>query len=113
MRRFRFIIGILSASAVTVTPAATMAQIISITIAPPALPVYVQPAIPEPGFLWTPGYWAYGPDGYFWAISQAQTERVSSTDPQWNRKRKRRGVRDNRTSGETSFWIWSRSNALI
>ncbi len=66
MRRFRFIIGILSASAVTVTPAATMAQIISITIAPPALPVYVQPAIPEPGFLWTPGYWAYGPDGYFW-----------------------------------------------
>jgi len=46
-------------------------------------------------------------------ISQTQTERVSSTDPQPNRKRKRRGARGNRTSGETSFRVWNRSNALI
>lgn len=39
---------------------------ISIRIAPPALPVYVQPACPTPGYLWTPGYWAYGPAGYYW-----------------------------------------------
>jgi hypothetical protein len=39
---------------------------VSVRIAPPVLPVYVQPACPGDGYLWTPGYWAYGPDGYFW-----------------------------------------------
>ena len=35
--------------------------------APPELPVYEQPAIPEAGYMWSPGYWAYDPDdGYFW-----------------------------------------------
>jgi hypothetical protein len=42
------------------------AQLVSITIAPPVLPVYVQPAIPGPGYIWTPGYWAYGDAGYYW-----------------------------------------------
>jgi hypothetical protein len=39
---------------------------INIGIAPPPLPIYVQPAIPADGYLWTPGYWAYGDAGYFW-----------------------------------------------
>ena len=40
---------------------------ISAPIAPPPLPVYVQPPIPEEGYLWTPGYWAYDEDGgYYW-----------------------------------------------
>ena len=39
---------------------------VSIRIAPPALPVYEQPPLPAPGFLWTPGYWSYGEAGYFW-----------------------------------------------
>lgn len=41
---------------------------ISITVAPPALPVYVQPPIPTPGYMWTPGYWAWDDeDGdYYW-----------------------------------------------
>ncbi len=39
---------------------------VSVTIAPPALPVYVQPACPGDGYIWTPGYWAWGPDGYYW-----------------------------------------------
>jgi hypothetical protein len=30
---------------------------ISVHVAPPALPVYVQPPLPAPGYLWTPGYW--------------------------------------------------------
>jgi WXXGXW repeat (2 copies) len=50
-------------------PMASFAQIdigVSVRIAPPALPVYVQPQCPTPGFLWTPGYWAYGPAGYYW-----------------------------------------------
>jgi hypothetical protein len=39
---------------------------INIGTAPPPLPVYVQPAIPGDGYIWTPGYWAYGDAGYFW-----------------------------------------------
>jgi len=39
---------------------------ISVNIAPPALPVYVQPPMPAEGYIWTPGYWAYGDDGYYW-----------------------------------------------
>ena len=48
-------------------PAASFAQFgVSISIAPPELPVYTQPMAPAEGYLWTPGYWAYGSEGYFW-----------------------------------------------
>jgi hypothetical protein len=48
-------------------PAVSFAQVnVSITVAPPALPVYEQPPCPTEGYLWTPGYWAYGPVGYYW-----------------------------------------------
>ncbi|MGX9432078.1 MULTISPECIES: YXWGXW repeat-containing protein [Bradyrhizobium] len=63
MRRFLFIIGLLAA--LIISPV-TQAQIISITIAPPELPVYEQPPLPAPGYIWTPGYWAYSTDGYYW-----------------------------------------------
>jgi hypothetical protein len=33
---------------------------------PPPLPVYEQPPIPEPGYLWTPGYWSWNSYEYFW-----------------------------------------------
>src|SRR5271170_4821101 len=39
---------------------------VSIRIAPPALPVYEQPALPAPGVLWTPGYWGYEGGVYGW-----------------------------------------------
>ena len=65
MRRLCALFTVLPALAV-MSPVPSHAQILSITIAPPALPVYVQPAIPEPGYIWTPGYWAYGDAGYFW-----------------------------------------------
>jgi hypothetical protein len=39
---------------------------IHIGIAPPALPVYVQPPIPGDGYIWTPGYWGYEDAGYYW-----------------------------------------------
>ena len=41
---------------------------VSITIAPPALPVYEQPLCPAEGYIWTPGYWAYDYDDgdYYW-----------------------------------------------
>lgn len=47
-------------------PAASFGAVsfgVSINIAPPALPIYVQPDCPAPGYLWTPGYWAYGGAG--------------------------------------------------
>jgi hypothetical protein len=48
-------------------PASSWAGVfISVGFAPPVLPVYVQPPCPQPGWMWTPGYWAYGPDGYYW-----------------------------------------------
>jgi hypothetical protein len=39
---------------------------VSITVAPPLLPVYAQPVIPGDGYIWQPGYWAWGPGGYYW-----------------------------------------------
>jgi len=42
------------------------AVFVSVAIAPPPIPVYTQPICPGPGYLWIPGYWAYGFDGYYW-----------------------------------------------
>ena len=40
---------------------------VSVNVEPPPLPVYDQPPIPEPGYMWTPGYWAWDDDtGYYW-----------------------------------------------
>lgn len=47
--------------------AAAFAQIgISISVGPPALPVYEQPPCPAEGYIWTPGYWAYSEGDYYW-----------------------------------------------
>ncbi len=54
---------------VLVVPSPASAQIavgVSIHVGPPALPVYAQPICPAPGYIWTPGYWAYGTEGYYW-----------------------------------------------
>lgn len=57
-------VSVLSFSA----PAAAQIGIgISVRIGPPALPVYAQPLCPGPGYLWTPGYWAWNDGGgYYW-----------------------------------------------
>lgn len=47
-------------------PAAVAAVYVSINIAPPPLPYYIQPAPPAADLLWIPGYWAYDDDGYYW-----------------------------------------------
>jgi hypothetical protein len=39
---------------------------IVVGFAPPVLPVYEQPLCPEAGWMWTPGYWAWGDDDYYW-----------------------------------------------
>jgi hypothetical protein len=70
MMRIARSLGLLLFAAVLLSmPAASHAQIgvgISVRIGPPALPVYVQPVCPGPGYIWTPGYWAHGDDDYYW-----------------------------------------------
>jgi hypothetical protein len=61
---------------------------ISVGIAPPPLPVYVQPPCPEPNLMWVPGYWAYDYDsgGYYWvpgAWAPAPYEGALWTPPYW------------------------------
>ena len=56
-----FVILTLTASSIT-----SAAVYVSVDIAPPLLPVYEQPLIPGPGYIWTPGYWAWGPDVFYW-----------------------------------------------
>ncbi len=48
-----------------VQPAVAQVRI-SVAIAPPLLPVYEQPICPGDGYIWTPGYWAWGDDDYYW-----------------------------------------------
>ena len=47
-------------------PPRRAAVVASISIAPPPLPVYDQPICPGPGYVWTPGHWAYAAGGYYW-----------------------------------------------
>ena len=65
MRVLRFVLPVLLAAA-PLAPHPAFAQIaigVSVTTAPPELPVYEQPEIPGPGYIWTPGYWAWADDG--------------------------------------------------
>jgi hypothetical protein len=52
-------------SGLLATPASA-GVFLSINVAPPPLPVYVQPIAPGPNFIWAPGYWAYDEEGYYW-----------------------------------------------
>jgi hypothetical protein len=63
MRSFRSALWLFLAALMLFAPAVSHAQVaVSITVAPPALPVYVQPICPGDGYLWTPGYWAWSDD---------------------------------------------------
>jgi hypothetical protein len=68
-------------------PASSFAGVfVSVGFAPPVLPVYVQPACPQPGWMWTPGYWGYGDEGYYWvpgAWVPAPYEGALWTPPYW------------------------------
>jgi hypothetical protein len=69
MRKIHILGFVLLAAVMAFVPARSSAQIgvgIAVHIGPPALPVYEQPICPGPNYLWTPGYWGYGDDGYYW-----------------------------------------------
>ena len=75
-------------AALVAAPASSFAGVfVSVGIAPPPLPVYAQPPIPGDGYLWTPGYWAYGPEtGYYWVPGvwvQPPSVGVLWTPPYW------------------------------
>jgi hypothetical protein len=56
---------LLFAGALGFTPLLASADV-AITVAPPVIPVYDQPPCPGDGYLWVPGYWAYGDADYYW-----------------------------------------------
>jgi len=68
VRKLAFGLLLLGIPAVLSTPAsAQIGMDVSVSIGPPALPVYEQPMGPGSGYLWTPGYWAWDDDdGYYW-----------------------------------------------
>ena len=47
-------------------PAYSEPGAVTVQVEPPALPVYEQPPCPQPGYMWTPGYWAWQGGGYYW-----------------------------------------------
>ena len=54
-----------------VIPSLAEAQVsigIDVNFAPPPLPIYEQPPIPAPDYVWLPGYWAWDNDfyDYYW-----------------------------------------------
>jgi hypothetical protein len=65
LRNLLLAIPVVAMLAITGTDARA-AVFVSVTFAPPVLPVYAQPPLPAPGYIWTPGYWAYGDAGYYW-----------------------------------------------
>jgi hypothetical protein len=66
LARLSFLLLFTTFAGVSQAPA-QVAVGVSITVAPPVLPVYDQPPLPGPGYIWTPGYWAWSDDGdYYW-----------------------------------------------
>ncbi len=56
----------LSATAIPNLAQANVSIGVSVDFAPPPLPIYEQPPIPGPDYIWMPGYWAWGDDDYYW-----------------------------------------------
>jgi hypothetical protein len=81
---------LLASPLIAAAPTRALAQVaigISVQIAPPLLPVYAQPAMPEVGYVWTPGYWGWEqPEGYYWVPGtwiQPPVVGVLWTPPYW------------------------------
>jgi len=85
----------------SIGPAIASSQLsITVTTAPPALPMYEQPPCPEDGWLWSPGYWAWGDDGYYWVPGQwvpAPYTGAMWTPPWW-------GWENNRYRFHEGYW---------
>lgn len=87
MKQARWMMLALLLSVISVT-AAHAGVFVSVTVAPPVLPVYEQPPCPEPDLMWMPGYWAYDYDAqsYYWvpgAWVPAPFQGALWTPPYW------------------------------
>ncbi len=71
-RRFASLVALAIVLAVSAgTPRTAIPDVVAdmgvfVGYAPPPLPLDEQPPIPGPGYIWVPGYWAWGDDGYYW-----------------------------------------------
>ena len=67
MRTTHWAIAVIATTIGSILPARADVSV-SVTIAPPALPIYAQPAMPGEGYMWTPGYWSWNEqdNDYFW-----------------------------------------------
>src|SRR5271168_2599641 len=92
MRFSPYYIPVILGLAFTIPSIGALAQVavgvgISVPFAPPPLPVYVQPPMPEVGYMWTPGSWAYEEaGGYYWVPGtwvQPPSLGVLWTPPYW------------------------------
>src|ERR1700722_12274547 len=69
IRSIRYLVLLFAALVVPILamPTTSLAQFsVSVSFAPPELPVYEQPICPGDGYIWTPGYWAWDGDDYYW-----------------------------------------------
>ena len=67
--RYPKLLALLPVLLLCAAPALSQAAVdvsFSVSVAPPELPVYEQPPLPEPGYIWTPGYWAWDGMDYYW-----------------------------------------------
>jgi WXXGXW repeat (2 copies) len=58
--------ALIAAVILSVAPTRALAQVYIGIGSPPALPAYDQPLLDQPNQIWQPGYWAWGPAGYYW-----------------------------------------------
>lgn len=58
----------IAACALLVPTRSSASVFVSVSFAPPPLLVYSQPPCPGPGYIWTPGYWAFDDEygDYYW-----------------------------------------------
>jgi hypothetical protein len=68
--RYSKILALLPALLLCAAPTLSQAAVdvsFSVNVAPPELPiVYEQPELPDVGYIWTPGYWAWDGSDYYW-----------------------------------------------
>src|SRR5262249_10889750 len=58
--------ALVAALILSVAPTRAFAQVYIGIGAPPPLPTYDQPLLAQQNQIWQPGYWAWGPAGYYW-----------------------------------------------
>ena len=66
MRILRLCLPVALLAAALIFPPAANAQVYISLFAPPLMPSYTMPYATVPNSVWNPGYWAWGPAGYYW-----------------------------------------------